>query len=127
MAIRLYYQHGLPVVAPDSGPFQHEPRGKSSAALGGDLLLQGLRRNPAPVDDFVGISPDRLAASSYIHRAQLILRAGRVELRLVLKFEQELRRAANTQLFVQAALRGRLQRLVAARMAAAAVRPIHRP
>src|SRR5258707_1397047 len=102
MAMPLYYQHRLPVIAPDSGPFQHEPGGKGSAALGGDLPLQGLGRNPAPVNNFVGIDPDRLEASSYIHRAQLIFRAGRVELRLILKFEQKLQRAANSQRLVQA-------------------------
>jgi hypothetical protein len=56
-----------------------------------------------------------------------MLGSGRIELRLILKFEQELQRATDSELLVQAPLGGLVHGLPAARMGTAAVRPIQRP
>ena len=46
-----------------------------------------------------------LGGTPYEDRAQLVLGAGRIELRLILKLEQEMQWTAQTQLLVEAALR----------------------
>jgi hypothetical protein len=50
-----------------------------------------------------------------------------IELGLILELEQELQRATYSELFVQAALSGRLHALTAARMATAAIGPVQGP
>src|SRR5262249_36788997 len=85
-----------------------------------------LRTNPTPRHDLTRIGPDRVAAAAYEHRAQLLLGAGRLELRLVLKLEQELQRAAQAKLLVQPPVNRRFHALRAPRMAATAVRPVLR-
>src|ERR1700733_13078057 len=51
----------------------------------------------------------------------------RVELSLILEFEQKPQWTAQPELLVEAALNGRLHGLPAPRMATAAVRPVERP
>src|SRR5277367_4670288 len=77
--------------------------------------------------NLIGIALDRIGAAPYEYRTKLVLGARLVELRLVLKLEQIVQRAANPELLVEAAMDGFLHGFSAARMAAAAVRPEQRP
>src|ERR1700722_16564171 len=111
------------MVAPDPGPFEHEPWRKVPGALG-HFLLQRRRADPAPGGNFIVVRHDWLAPAPYEYRAKLVLRARFVELRLVLKLEQKMQGAAQPQLLVEAAVDRRLHGLGTAWMAATAVRPI---
>src|SRR5579863_9177571 len=77
--------------------------------------------------NLVRIALDGIAAAPDENRTKFVLGARLVELRLVLELEEKVQRAANSQLFVEAAMDRVLHVFSAARMAAAAVRPIERP
>src|SRR5262249_6507046 len=89
--------------------------------------LQHGRRHPSNRLDLVSVDFYRTQAAADEHRAQLVLRAVLVELRLILKFVQEAQRASEAELLLEPAHGGALHALFAARMTAAAVRPVHGP
>src|ERR1700722_13621817 len=115
------------MIAPDAPPLQFEPWSKPRAAAPGQLHLQCLRADPARGQNFAAVDTERLAASADEYRADLMLGADRLELRLIMKLEQEIQRTAHTELFPQTPLYGLLHRLRAPRVTAAAVRPEQRP
>src|SRR5262249_13133349 len=61
------------------------------------------------------------------HRTELVLGAHRLKLRVILELEQKREAATDPELLVQSAVDRRLHGLGAARVAAAAVRPVKRP
>src|SRR5579863_4673015 len=77
--------------------------------------------------NLIGIALDRIGAAPDEYGTKLVLGARLVELRLVLKLEEIVQRAANPQLLVEAAMDRFLHGFGAARMAAAAIRPKQRP
>src|SRR5580698_5328789 len=123
----LQSQHGCAVVPPDPCPLQLEPRRKLAGGGACQLSLQRFGLHPAPRENLIRIGLHRVAAAADEHRAQLLLRAGRLELRLVLELEQKLQRTAQTQLLVEPPLNGGLHALRPARVAAATIRPVQRP
>src|SRR5260370_14383455 len=120
-------QYRVPVVPPDARPFHRKPRCELDTDGGNQLGLELIRVDPAPGGNLVRIDLDRFGARSDENRAQFVLRARGIKLGLILKFEQELQRACDSQLFLQPPPRGRLHVLAAAGAAAAAVGPVQRP
>src|SRR3974390_985013 len=108
------------MIAPDERPFANEPRREAQLARI-ELPLQLLQPDPAPGRDFITIGAHPLGAVAVKHRTELVLGAGRIELRLILKLEQKPQRAAEPELLTQPPLRGGGYTLTTARMATAAV------
>src|SRR5580700_2233344 len=115
------------MIPPNPLPLQYEPRSELIGAGASQFGLQGFRADPAPGQNLVPIGADRIAATAYEHRAQLLLRARRIELRTILEFEQEMQRTTQAKLLLQTAVDRRLHSLGPTRMAAATVRPVQRP
>src|SRR6266481_2908549 len=139
MAMELYYrerplraqfklqiEYSGAVSPPNPSPFEHEPWRKVPRARL-HLPLQRFRTDPAPGENFAAVDLDSMGSASDEHRTKLIFGARFVELRLVLELEQKMQRAAQPEFLIQAAVDRRLHGLGAARMAAAAIRPIQRP
>src|SRR2546429_1294058 len=120
-------EHRGAVLTPGALPLEPEPRGEVPRGRSGQFGRERLGTHPAPVDDLLPVDLEGHRAPSDVHRAQLVLRARIVELRLVLEFEQEVQWTTHPQLLAQAAVNRRLQALGAPRMTAAAVRPVKRP
>src|SRR5260370_317891 len=115
------------MIPPDAPPLKYEPGGKILGATAGHLGLQGPRAGPAPGENLIPIDPQPLGAAPYENRAELVLGASRIELRLIPELEQIMQWTAQPQLLVQAAIDCRLHGLGASGMTAAAVRPVPRP
>src|SRR5205807_197304 len=120
-------EHRGAVLTPGALPLEPEPRGEVPRGRSGQFGPERLGTHPAPVDDLLPVDLEGRLAPSDVHRAQLVLGARIVELRVVLEFEQEVQRTTHPQLLAQAAVNRRLQALGAPRMTAAAVRPVKRP
>src|SRR5262249_51687569 len=89
--------------------------------------LQCSRVDPTPGVDLGGIDLDPVIAATDEHRAQLVLGAGRAELRLVPEFEQKMQATGQAQLLLQPAVDGTVHALGPSRVAAAAVGPVQGP
>ena len=92
------------MIAPQPFPFQSEPGSKPVRARFVQFRLQRFRADPAPGMDLLRIADDRVVRATDVHRAQLLLAAARVELRLILEFEQKFERRAHAELLTQAPL-----------------------
>src|ERR1700687_4053374 len=95
--LRPQRQDGFPVVAPDPRPFHREPRCELPGFVGIQLGLKHFRADPAQGQYFAAVDCDGIRATPDENRAEFVLGACRIELRLILEFEQELQRAAYSQ------------------------------
>src|SRR5579863_6687345 len=116
-----------PVVPPNPFPLHREPWGEALSARTPHLLGEPLRAHPTAVRDLVVVDPQPAGTAADEHRAELVLCPEIVELRLILELEQELQRALEPELLIQAPVDRRLHAFGPPRMAAATVRPIVRP
>src|SRR4029077_18218567 len=127
LLLLLQGEHGCAVIPPDAFPLQYEPWRKIPGATAAHLGLQGLGSDPAPGANLIPIDHELVGGTPYEDRAELVLGARRIELRLILKLEQKMQWTAQTQLLVEAALGCRLHGLVASGVTAAAIGPVPRP
>src|SRR5580704_336565 len=112
------------MLAPDAVPLEPEPGRECRGLRALHLRLQCWRTDPTPGADLGGIDLHAVVAATDEHRAQLVLGGGRVELCLVLEFEQKMQWAGQAQLLLQPAVNGGLHALGTPRVAAAAVGPV---
>src|SRR5229473_1004530 len=94
-------QHGVPMVPPDARPLHRKPGCELDTDGRSQLGLEFVRIDPAPGRNLIRIDRNGFEGGSDEDRAKFMLRARGVELRLILKFEQELQRACDSQLFLQ--------------------------
>src|SRR6476660_4146896 len=115
------------MLTPDPFPLHPEPGSESARFRTVHLCLELSRTDPAPGVDLARVRPHVRVTTPDEDRAELAFGPGRIELRLVLEFEQKMQRAGEPQLLHQAAVNGSFHALRASRMAAAAVGPVQRP